>query len=177
MNYDIPHEEIENTGHMSIETYQKLKKRLNNRRVWYFNGPPEKKPSALLAILPIDSSLNINHQHLLDCLYDRLKTFAINDNFDVTQRIVSLEFIPLNCILNSYDMSNQFMIDCDTKETKQQLMEKPLKLNVNKQTMTIALRSYDEDIQREYDKFIKAEKYRELIRNHHEAMKRTSSKK
>ncbi|CAF4304717.1 unnamed protein product, partial [Adineta steineri] len=76
----------------------------------------------------------------------------------------------------SLDQSNQFIIDCDTIETKRQLMEKPLRIILNKHSIIIELHSYDEDIHREYEKFIKAEKYRELIKNHDAAVKRTSTK-
>jgi len=161
---------------MNLETYQKLKKRLNNRKVWYFNGPPEKRPSALLAILPSDASFNIDHQRLYDALCDSLKTSSTNANSNVEQRIVSIEFVPLSCILNSLDMSNQFIVDCDTIDTKRQLMEKPLKIVVHKHSAIIELHSYDESIQREYEKFVKSEKYRELVKNHDAAVKRKSTK-
>jgi len=161
---------------MQIETYQKLKKRLNARKVWYFNAPPEKKPNALIAILPSNLSTIIDHKCLLDCLSERLKTVSTNENFDIGERILSIEFIPLSCILDSYDVSNQFIIDCNTIETKQKLLDKPLKFNLNKQSITVELQSYDENIQREYDKSVKAEKYRELLKIHDEAVKRTSTK-
>ncbi|CAM4887065.1 unnamed protein product [Rotaria socialis] len=177
VNYDMPHDEINENGQMKLETYQNLKKRLNHRKIWYFDGPPEKKPNALLAILPIDSSVNMNHQRLLDCLYDQLKVVSINENFDRKDQILSIEFIPLSCILNSNDIQNQFIIDCDTIQTKEKLMEKPLKISLNKHLITIELRSYDEEIHKEYEKSIKAEKYRELIKNHDEAIKRKSSTK
>ena len=162
---------------MNTETYEKLKKRLSNRKVWYFDNPPEKKPNALLAILPTDSSISIDHQRLYDALYDRLKTVLTDQNSNLTGRILSIEFMPLSCILNSSDIPNQFIVDCDSKETKKQLMDKPLKISVNKQSAMIELRSYDEDMQREYEKFIKSEKYRELIKNHDAAVKRTTTKK
>lgn len=162
---------------MDIETYQKLKKRLNNRKVWYFNEPPSKKPNALLAIIPSDSSINIVHQHLFDALYDHLKTLLINENSNIKDRILSIEFVPLSCILSSHDISNQFIIDCDTIETKRHLMETPLKIVSNKQSVTLEFQSYDETMQREYEKFVKSEKYRELIKIHDAAVKRTSSTK
>ncbi|CAF3998814.1 unnamed protein product [Rotaria magnacalcarata] len=172
VNDDMPHDEINENGQMKLETYQNLKKRLNHRKIWYFDGPPEKKPNALLAILPIDSYVNMNHQRLLDCLYDQLKVVSVNENFDRKDQILSIEFIPLSCILNSNDIQNQFIIDCDTIQTKEKLMEKPLKISLNKHSTTIELRSYDEEIHKEYEKSIKAEKYRELIKNHDEAVKR-----
>ncbi|CAF5220689.1 unnamed protein product [Rotaria magnacalcarata] len=114
----------------------------------------------------------MNHQRLLDCLYDQLKVVSVNENFDRKDQILSIEFIPLSCILNSNDIQNQFIIDCDTIQTKEKLMEKPLKISLNKHSTTIELRSYDEEIHKEYEKSIKAEKYRELIKNHDEAVKR-----
>ncbi|CAF1061835.1 unnamed protein product [Rotaria sordida] len=176
INYDVPREDIDESGHMKIETYQKLKKRLSHRKIWHFSEPPEKKPNALLANLPLDFSIYINHQYLLDCLYDHLKTLSFDENFIKNDQILSIEFVPLSCILNSDDIQNQFIIDCDSIETKDKLMEKPLKISLNKQTSTIELRSYDYEIHREYEKSIKAEKYRELIKNHEEAIKRTSTK-
>ena len=177
VNYDVPREEIDESGQMTLETYQKLKKRLTTRQVWYFNGPPEKKPNALIALIPIDGSMRIDHQRLLDALHERIRSFSTDDSVAIDQRILSLEFIPLNCILNSNEISNQFVIECDTNETKQQLMENPLKMLLHKQTVPIDLISYDENMRREYEKFIKAEKYRELIKNHDEAKKRASSMK
>jgi len=162
---------------MNIETYQKLKKRLNNRKVWYFTGPPEKKPNALLAIIPSDSSVTIDHQQLCNNLYDRLKTLSTTETIKIEQRILSIEFVPLSCILSSHDISNQFIIDCDTIETKRHLMETPLKIVSNKQSVTLEFQSYDETMQREYEKFVKSEKYRELIKIHDAAVKRTSSTK
>jgi hypothetical protein len=162
---------------MRIETYQKLKKRLSNRKVWYFDRSPEKKPNALLAVVSSDSSINIDHQRLLDALYDRLKTVSTDENCNIEERIVSIEFVPLSCILNSHDIPNQFIIDCDTLETKRQLMDKPLKIVLNKQSTMMELQSYDENMKREYEKFIKSEKYRELVKNHDAAIKRTSSTK
>ena len=162
---------------MNIETYQKLKKRLNNRKVWHFDAPPEKKPNALLAVLPAESSARIDHQRLLDALYDRLKSDSNEENSPIDQRILSIEFIPLSCILNSMDIPNQFIIDCDSIETKQLLMEKPLKITVQKHSALLELQSHDESMQREYEKFVKSEKYRELIKNHDEGKKRVSSTK
>jgi hypothetical protein len=162
---------------MTIETYQKLKKRLSNRKVWYFDRSPEKKPNALLAVVSSDSSINIDHQRLLDALYDRLKTVSTDENCNIEERIVTIEFVPLSCILNSHDIPNQFIIDCDTLETKRQLMDKPLKIVLNKQSTMMELQSYDENMKREYEKFIKSEKYRELVKNHDAAIKRTSSTK
>ncbi|CAF2468341.1 unnamed protein product [Rotaria sp. Silwood2] len=177
INYDVPRDEIDENGQMNTEIYQKLKSRLNSRKVWYFNGPPEKKPNALLAILPPDVTINIDHQRLFDALIERLKTSATKENYNIEQQILSIEFVPLNCILNSNDISSQFVIDCDTIETKQQLMEKPLKIVLNKQSIIIELCSYDENMHREYEKFVKSEKYRELIKNHDTAVKRTSKTK
>ena len=176
INYDIPRDEIDDQGQMKIETYQKLKERLGRRKIWYFNNPPEKRPNSIIAIIPTNLSVIIGHQRLLDCLYECLKTFLNNENINIEQKILSLEFIPLSCILDSYDISNEFIIDCDTHETKQQLIDKPLKINLNKQTIIIELQSYDENMRREYEKFIKAEKYRELIKNHEQTIKHNTTK-
>lgn len=177
VNYDVPHDDIDENGQMKIETYQKLKKRLNNRKIWYFSEAPEKKPNALLAIVPLDPSISMNHQRLFDCLGNQLKSVSTNEDFAVEERIISIEFMALSCILNSYDIPNQFIIDCDSTETKKKLLEKPLKFASSKQTFIIELHSYDEYMHKEYEKSIKAEKYRELVKNHDEAIKRTSSTK
>jgi hypothetical protein len=176
VNYDVPHEEIDETGEMKLDTYQKLKRRLNASKVWYFTAPPEKKPNALIAVLPSNVSIQIDHQRLFDCLMESLKSSMPNENLNIQNKILSIEFIPLSCILDSYEVSNQFIIDCDTNETKQQLLDKPLKINLQKQLISIELQSYDENIRREYEKSVKAEKYRELINIHDQAVKRKSTK-
>ena len=177
INYDVPHDDIDENGQMKIETYQKLKKRLNNRRVWYFSEPPEKKPNALLATITSDTFNNINHQRLYDVIHDHLKSLAAQGGSNIENKILSIEFVPLSCILNSNDAQNQFIVDCDDVETKQKLMEKPLKIASNRQLTTIELCSYDESMQKEYEKFLKSEKYRELIKKHDAAVKRLSAKK
>lgn len=177
MNYDVPHDDIDENGQMNLETYEKLKQRLRNRKIWYFPNSPEKKPNALIAVLPLNHSHSISHQQLLDCLYDRLKSSSNEQNLDVKERIISIEFVPLSCILDSFDIPNQFVIDCDGNETKKELIEKPLKVNLNKQSITIELLSYDEVMRKEYEKSIKAEKYRQLVKNHDQAVKRVSGKK
>lgn len=177
VNYDVPREEIDENGQMQIETYQKLKKRLNNRKVRYFSGQPEKKPNALLAILPLDTPITITHQQLYDNLIDRLKSISNEEKTNIEEQIISIEFVPMSCILNSNDTPNEFIIECNTNETKRLLMEKSLKFVANKQTVHIDLQSYDEIIHREYEKFIKSEKYRELIKNHDAAVKRTTATK
>lgn len=176
VNYDVPHDEIDENGQMNLETYQKLKQRLRNHKLWYFSSPPEKKPNALIAILPLTHSFAIQHQQLLDGLYDRLKSSSTEQNLNVKHRIISIEFLPFNCILDSFDIPNRFVIDCDSSETKQELIDKPLKLNINKQSIIIELISYDEVMRKEYDKSIKAEKYRELVKNHDLAVKRSAGK-
>jgi hypothetical protein len=178
VNYDVPRDNIDVNGQMTMETYQKLKKRLTNRKVRHFQGPPMKKVNALLAIIPVDTSVRIDHQCLIEAIYDRLRMSPTwMENVPIDQRIRSIEYLPLDCILNSNEMDNQFIIDCDTIETKQELMGKPLTIIVHKQTITIDLQSHDEQMQREYEKFVKSEKYRELIRNHDEAKNRTVSTK
>ena len=92
INYDVPHDEIDEDGQMKLKHIEKLKKRLNNRKVWYFAEPPEKKPNALLAILPSDSSINIDHQRLIDCLYDHLKTLSTNENSILQNEYYQLNF-------------------------------------------------------------------------------------
>ena len=66
------------------------------------------------------------------------------ENSPIDQRILSIEFIPLSCILDSMDIPNQFIIDCDSIETKQLLMEKPLKITVHKHSTLLELQSHDE---------------------------------
>lgn len=159
---------------MTLDTYKSIKKRLGHRRVWYFTAPPERKVNALIAVLPLDSPLIVHHQRLLEVLYERLKTLPTIDTLDVQQRILSLEFVPLTCLFSSFDVANQFIIDCDGNQSKEYLLNQPLKFLVKKQSITLELHSYDEFIQREYSKSLKAEKYRELIKNHDEAVKRTT---
>ncbi|CAF1354463.1 unnamed protein product, partial [Didymodactylos carnosus] len=171
VNYDVPRDEIDDSGQLKLETYKKLKQRLNARKVWFFNDIPQKKPNALLCSMPND--LNLNHKQLLDLLYEILQTDS--GRTDVSRKILSLEYVARSVILNSVEVNDQWIIDCDTKETKNQLKEKGLKISVGnhqRHPLIIELRSYDEEIQKEYEKFLKSEKYRELIRTHDESIKK-----
>lgn len=172
VNYDVPRDEVDDKGQMKIETYQKLKQRLIQQKIRFFSDAPEKKPNALIAILPANLSQTITHQCLLDGLAEHWQSSAENDEFDIEQKIVSLEFVPLTCILDSYHISNEFIIDCDCQQTKQELVDKTLKIQLKKQMISVDLFSYDEHMRKEYQKFLKSEKYRELIKNHEHAVKR-----
>ena len=177
VNYDLPRNDIDEQGRMALDVYRKLKKRLRSHKVWYFHDRPSKKPNALLVVLPSDCASHVDHQSLLDTLYDRLRVLFPDQKSDVKRRIVSIEFVPLTCILDSSDVSNQFIIDCDTSETKQRLLGTPLTLARRKVSIVLELQSYDDSMQREYEKYIKAEKYRELIKSHEDAVQRASSAK
>ncbi|CAF0801297.1 unnamed protein product [Didymodactylos carnosus] len=173
VNYDVPREEVDENGRIKSETYKKLKQRLNAKKVWYFNDVPEKKPNALLCSVPND--LSLNHTQLLDLLYEILQTDY--GHVDVSRTILSLEYVARSVILNSIDVNNQWIIDCDTKETKNQLKEKGLKINLEnnqRHPLILELKSYDEEMQKEYEKYLKSEKYRELIRTHDESVKKST---
>lgn len=162
---------------MNLDTYKKIKQRLSHRKLWYFSGPPEKKVNAVVITLPVEYPSKITHEKLLDLLYDRLKSFPTDENIKIRQRILSIEYLPLSCIFSSFDVANQFVVDCDGNETKQHLLDKPLTVIIHKHSIALEIQSYDEYIQREYQKYLKAEKYRELIRNHDEAVKRSTTHK
>ena len=162
---------------MNLDTYNKIKTRLGHQKVRYFSEKPEKKINAILAIIPIELTTNIHHQSLLDSINEQLKHLSTNENENLQQRILSLEFIPLSCILSSFDISNQFIIECNSNETKQYLIDKPLKINLNKQTITLDLLSYDDYMQKEYEKFIKSERYKQLLKNHDQAIHKHSATK
>jgi len=157
---------------MKIETYQNLKQRLTHQKVRFFSDRPDKKPQALIVILPKNLSQTITHKCLLDALGDHLKSSLTDEDFDIEQKIVSIEFVPLTCILDSYQIANEFIVDCDCQQTKQEFLDQTLKIQLKKQTISIELHSYDEHMRKEYERFLKSEKYRELIKNHERAVKR-----
>lgn len=173
----MPRQEIDENGQMPLETYQKLKKRLSNKKVWYFSGPPEKRPNSIIAIIPADAPFEVDHQCLLNAIYEHLKNVETHQDQSANERILSIEYVPLSCLLSSSEVSNQFIIDCDEHQTKQTLLGTPLKISLHKQSVNIEFQSHDELMQKEFEKFIKSEKYHELLKNHENGRKKVSANK
>jgi hypothetical protein len=171
VNYDVPQREINDDGQLDLDTYKQIQSRLKHRTVCFFTERPASRANALIVILPINHSLNIHHQDLFDILYEQVKRLSDDDNIDIHQRILSLEFVPSTCVFGSLDLANYFVVDCDRIETKQHLLSSPLRFTHDHQSFPLELHSYDEYIQREYDKYLKAEKYKELIKQHEQAIR------
>lgn len=89
---------------MNLDTYKKIKQRLSHKKIRYFTGPPDKKPNALIIVLPVEYPSRLTHQKLFDILVERLKSLPMEENNNVENRIVSIEFIPLSC--NGYGREN-----------------------------------------------------------------------
>ena len=176
VNYDLAKEQINEDGTMNVDTYDKLNKRLNRCKVWHFDGPPEKKVNAFIALIPLDSTIQLTHQRFLEALNEHLNSSSNKNNCtDQQEEILSIEFVPMSCILNSNEVEDHFIVDCRTIQSKQRILEKPLKVCFNNRTIPMELFSYDEYMEKQYHKAIKAEKYRQLLNNHRQALRRTSS--
>ena len=145
--------------------YKKLKERVSNNKVMWFNGPPDRKP---MAIIFEYAGVEIGHQTVLDEVNQYLKEI---DGF-----VESVEFVPRSVHFGSVYVENFWILTLNNMNTKFFTLTNGIRINNEK----ISVKSYDEFIFTEYEKFIRNEKYKLLIKNHEKCLllnSRRNSKK
>jgi hypothetical protein len=137
-------------GKLKNNVYKKLKNKLEVTKVMYFTEAPISKPTSIIFEL---GGFDVSHSEVLDqvgkCLEDDWK-------------VVELEFIPRSVHLGSVLVDNLWMVTLNQRDAKHFLITNGIIIDGRK----ILPKSHDEFMNTEYERFIRAEKYRELVRNH-----------
>lgn len=81
-------------------------------------------------------------------------------------RAVCLEFVPRSVQLGSVYVENQWILTLDCQKTKFFCITNGLRLGGD----GVEVQSYDEFIFKEFERFIRVEKYKHLIKNHEKAV-------
>lgn len=126
----------------------------------WFSCPPERRPHSVVFELATSEDVDgdLGHHAILDELNAYVK--------HVGGRVESVEFIPRSVLLNSVYVDNMWIITFNDSNTKFYAINNGIEIRGRKYTA----RSYDEFIFAEYEKFIKTEKYKQLIKNHEKAV-------
>ncbi len=124
----------------------------------WFSGPPQRRPLSVIFELTGGGggdTDNIGHQAVLD-----------EANAYLTGRVDSVEFVPRSVLLGSVYVDNMWILTVSDAATKYQAINNGICIRGRK----CIVRSYDDFIFDEYQKFVKTEKYKQLIRNHEKAV-------
>jgi hypothetical protein len=135
--------------------YKKLKEKINSNKCMWFNSPPERRP---IDVIFEYAGVDMEHQTVLDEVNKYLKPIG--------GYVKSVEFIPRSVHLGSVYVENQWILTVSDQNTKFFLITNGVQIKDEK----INVKSYDEFIFSEYEKFIRNEKYKQLIKNHERAV-------
>ena len=138
-----------------MTAYRNLKEKVNATKTMWFNGPPERKPMSVIFEYGGDE---FGHEKILEDVVECLKR--------TKGRAVSLEFVPRSVHYGSVYVENQWILTLSDQVTKFFTITHGIKIG-NEQ---VDVQSYDEFINYEFEKFIRVEKYKNLIKNHEKAV-------
>ena len=140
---------------------KKLKDKVSGTKIMWFNGPPERRP--LSVIFEFDNA-EYGHETILKEADNYLRA--------IDGRVVSLEFVPRSVHMGSVYIENQWILTLNSQNSKYLLVTNGVRIKDE----IIPVKSYDEFIFNEYERFIRVEKYKHLIRNHEKAVQQAAKK-
>jgi hypothetical protein len=149
----------QSAGKLKNTVYKKLKNKLEVTRVMYFTEAPVSKPLSIVFEL---NGFDAGHSDILN----ETSKCLMNDDWKVTE----LEFVPRSVHFGSVFVDNLWIVTVNAKDAKYFLISHGVIINDQK----IMPKSHDEFMNTEYERYIRAEKYRELIKNHEKAMSNQS---
>ena len=141
--------------------YKKLKEKVNANKCMWFNSAPERRP---LDVIFEYAGVDMEHQTVLDEVNKYLK--------QIGGYVKSVEFIPRSVHMGSVYVENQWILSLSDPNTKFFTITNGIQIKEEK----ITVKSYDEFIFSEYERFVRNEKYKQLIKNHEKAVQLTKSK-
>ena len=149
---------------LKASAYKKLKDKVNTSKCMWFSCPPERKPLSVI-FESTGISADIGHEQLLDETNNYLK--------EIGGHVESLEFVPRSVHFGSVYVENLWILTLNDMNTKFFTITNGLKIKDEKLTV----KSYDEFIFSEYERFIRNEKYKKLIKNHEKAVQNLNNAK
>jgi hypothetical protein len=155
-NLEIHNPKLKNT------VYKRLREKVTKAKVMWFAAPPERKP---MGVVFEHAGVDISHETVLE---------EVNNYIDhIGGNVESLEFVPRSVHVNSVHVDNLWILTLNDMNTKFYTITNGIVLGKQK----IPVKSYDEFIFSEYEKFIRNEKYKQLIKNHEKAVEKSLKKK
>ena len=140
--------------------YKKLKDKVNTSKVMFFSSPPERKP---LSVIFEYAGVDIGHESILE---------ETNKYLEQTGgHVESLEFVPRSVHFGSVYVENLWILTLNDMNTKFYTITNGIKIKDEK----VSVKSYDEFIFSEYERFIRNEKYKKLIKNHEKAIEKAKN--
>jgi hypothetical protein len=156
---------LSNTPKIKLSTIKKMKEKVNSSKVMWFSGPPERKPLSVIFEYP-SSGINskIDHETILNETNKYLK--------EIGGHVESLELIPRSVQFGSVYVEDLWVLTLNHMNTKFYTITNGIKINDEK----ILVKSYDDFIFSEYERFIRNEKFKKIIKNHEKALASKSNK-
>jgi hypothetical protein len=142
--------------------YKKLREKVSKARVMWFAVPPERKP---MGVIFEYAGVDLGHSQILDEVNKYLG--------EIGGHVEGLEFVPRTVHCNSVNVENMWILTLSDMNTKFYAITNGLMIKNHK----VPVKSYDEFIFGEYEKFIRNEKYKQLIKNHEKAVEKSQKKK
>lgn len=149
------------TSKLKPAAYKKLKEKVTANKCMSFNGPPERRP---LDVIFEYAGVDIEHQTILDEVNKYLK--------HIGGHVKSLEFVPRSVHFGSVYVENQWILSLSDQNTKFFTISNGIQIKDEK----ISVKSYDEFIFGEYERYVRNEKYKQLIKNHEKAVQLSKAK-
>ncbi len=148
------------SGKLKNTAYKKLKNKLETTKVMFFNKAPTLKPSSIVLEL---NGFDLSHMDI----YEQINKFLKDAG---GWKVVELEFIPRSVHFGSVFADNLWIVTLNEKDAQHYLISNGIVIDGHKALP----KSHDEFMNTEYERFIRAEKYRELIKNHEKAISNQS---
>lgn len=157
---------ITSTPKIKLSTIKKMKEKVNSSKVMWFSGPPERKPLSVIFEYP-SSGINskIDHETILNQTNAYLK--------EIGGHVESLELIPRSVQFGSVYVEDLWVLTLNHMNTKFYTITNGIKINDEK----ILVKSYDDFIFSEYERFIRNEKFKKIIKNHEKVLANKNNNK
>jgi hypothetical protein len=165
LNGDQINSNLSSTPKIKLSTIKKMKEKVNASKVMWFSGPPERKPHSVIFEYP-SSGINskIDHETILNQTNIYLK--------EIGGHVESLELIPRSVQFASVYVEDLWVLTLNHMNTKFYTITNGIKIN----NETILVKSYDDFIFSEYERFIRNEKFKKIIKNHEKVLASKNNK-
>ena len=144
---------------VKTSTLKKLKDRVASSKVMWFSGPPERKPLSVIFECPASSpNVKIDHETILNETTKYLE--------QIGGHVESLEMIPRSVHFGSVYVEDLWVLTFSSMNTKFYTITNGIQINDER----VLVKSYDDFIFSEYERFIRNEKLKKIIKNHEKAL-------
>lgn len=144
----------ENGCKLKNTVYKKLKDKVASSKVMWFSAPPTRKQ---LSVVFEYAGFDLTHETILE---------EANKSLQSVGQIVEVEFVPRSVHFGSVYVQNLWILTLNDKDAKYYTISHGIEISGQK----VVPKSYDEYIYTEYEKYIRTEKYKQMIKSHEKAV-------